>query len=147
MDEGLLVGESFGVDASLVPANANKTRGIESKEGLPADLTSRAVDECIEALNDAAFGASTKAVSKYISPVDPAARWTGADGGAAYFAYSTIYLVDLDNAVGSLQTPCSHILDTRDLDETHSGHKLIGIRRLRWGNFRTSERWLGTHPG
>ncbi|MCP4319586.1 MAG: transposase, partial [Hyphomicrobiales bacterium] len=38
-------------------------------------------------------------VPKYISPVDPGARWTGADGGAAYFAYSTNYLVDLDNAV------------------------------------------------
>ncbi|MDD7973408.1 transposase [Roseinatronobacter alkalisoli] len=31
--------------------------------------------------------------------MDPAARRTGADGGAAYCAYSTNYLVDLDNAV------------------------------------------------
>ena len=99
MDEGLVGGHSFGVDASLIPANANQTRGIESKEGLPPDLTSRAVDEYLETLDDAAFGASTDAVPKFISPVDPAARWTGADGGAAYFAYSTNYLVDLDNAV------------------------------------------------
>lgn len=99
IDEGLVGGDSFGVDASLIPANANQTRGVESNEGLPADLTSRAVDEYIETLNDAAFGASTKAIPKYISPVDPAARWTGADGGAAYFAYSANYLVDLDNAV------------------------------------------------
>lgn len=99
MDEGLVGGHSFGVDASLIPANANQTRGVESKQGLPSDLTSRAIDEYIETLNDAAFGASTKAIPKYISPVDPAARWTGADGGAAYFAYSTNYLVDLDNAV------------------------------------------------
>jgi transposase len=99
IDEGLVGGDSFGVDASLIPANANQTRGVESKDGLPSDLTSRAVDEYIETLNDAAFGASTKAIPKYISPVDPAARWTGADGGAAYFAYSTNYLVDLDNAV------------------------------------------------
>ena len=41
----------------------------------------------------------TKVVPKYISPVDPAARWTGADGGAAFCAYSTNYMVDLDNAV------------------------------------------------
>ncbi len=45
-----------------------------------------------------AFGASTKVVPKYFSPVDPAARWTGADGGAAFFAYSTNYMMDLDNA-------------------------------------------------
>ncbi len=99
MDEGLVGGHSFGVDASLIPANANQTRGVDSKEGLPPDLTSRAVDEYLETLDDAAFGASTDAVPKFISPVDPAARWTGADGGAAYFAYSTNYLVDLDNAV------------------------------------------------
>lgn len=99
MDEGLVGGHSFGVDASLIPANANQTRGVDSKKGLPPDLTSRAVDEYLETLDDAAFGASTDAIPKFISPVDPAARWTGADGGAAYFAYSTNYLVDLDNAV------------------------------------------------
>ncbi len=99
LDEGLVGGESFGVDASLIPANANQTRGIESKEGLPPDLTTRVVEEYLETLDDAAFGGSTKVVPKYISPVDPAARWTGADGGAAFFAYSTNYMVDLDNAV------------------------------------------------
>ncbi len=97
--EGLVGGESFGVDASLIPANANQTRGIESKEGLPPDLTTRVVEEYLETLDDAAFGASTEVVRKYISPVDPAARWIGADGGAAFFAYSTNYMVDLDNAV------------------------------------------------
>jgi transposase len=86
MDAGLVGGHSFGVDAGLIPANANQTRGVDRKDGLPPDLTSRAVDEYLETLDDAAFGASTDAVPKFISPVDPAARWTGADGGAAYFA-------------------------------------------------------------
>jgi len=99
MDEGLVGGHSFGVDASLIPANANQTRGVDSKDGLPSELTSRAVDEYLETLDDVAFGASTTAIPKFVSPVDPAARWTGADGGAAYFAYSTNYLVDLDHAV------------------------------------------------
>ena len=57
MDEGLVGGHSFGVDASLIPANANQTRGVDSKEGLPTDLTSRAVDEYLETLDDVAFGA------------------------------------------------------------------------------------------
>jgi transposase len=35
IDEGLVGGERFGVDAGLIPANANQTRGIDSKEGLP----------------------------------------------------------------------------------------------------------------
>jgi hypothetical protein len=33
------------------------------------------------------------------SPADPAARWTGAHGGQAFFAYSTNYLIDTDNAI------------------------------------------------
>lgn len=99
IDEGLVGGEGFGVDASLIPANANQTRGVDGKEGLPPELTSQAIDEYLETLDDAAFGASTKVVPKFISPVDPGARWTGADGGAAYFAYSTNYLVDLDHSV------------------------------------------------
>ena len=36
---------------------------------------------------------------KFISPADPAARWTGAHGGQAFFAYSTNYLIDTDNAI------------------------------------------------
>lgn len=68
INEGLVGGHSFGVDASLIPANANQTRGVDSKEGLPPELASRAVDEYLETLNDAAFGAATKVVPKYISP-------------------------------------------------------------------------------
>jgi hypothetical protein len=36
---------------------------------------------------------------KYVSPVDPAARWSAADRGKAHFLYSANYLVDLENAV------------------------------------------------
>jgi hypothetical protein len=34
-----------------------------------------------------------------LSPSDPAARWTGAHGGQAFFAYSTNYRVDVENGV------------------------------------------------
>jgi hypothetical protein len=34
-----------------------------------------------------------------VSPSDPAARWTGAHGGQAFFAYPTNYLVDVENAI------------------------------------------------
>jgi len=50
-------------------------------------------------LDDAAFGAATPVTPKFISPADLAARWTGANGGLAFFAYSANYLVDLDNAI------------------------------------------------
>ena len=50
-------------------------------------------------LDDAAFGAATEVTPKFISPADPAARWTGANGGQAFFAYSTNYLIGVDNAI------------------------------------------------
>ncbi|TDX83719.1 DDE family transposase [Neorhizobium sp. R1-B] len=34
-----------------------------------------------------------------ISPTDPAARWTAAKGGAAFFAYTANYMIDLDHAI------------------------------------------------
>src|SRR5665213_2415583 len=48
---------------------------------------------------DAAFGAATEVTPKFISPADPAARWTGAHGGQAFFAYSTNNLIDVENAI------------------------------------------------
>ena len=63
------------------------------------EVSSRAVDEYMAVLDDAAFGAATEVTPKFISPADPAARWTGAHGGQAFFAYSANYLIDLDHAV------------------------------------------------
>jgi hypothetical protein len=36
---------------------------------------------------------------KFVSPSDPAAQWTGALRGPAFFAYATNYLIDTANAV------------------------------------------------
>jgi transposase len=99
MCEGLVGGEGFAADASLIAADANRQRGVPGAVGLPAEAASRAINEYLAVLDDAAFGGSTPVVPKFISPADPAARWTGADKGPAYFAYSTNYLIDLDHAV------------------------------------------------
>lgn len=99
IDAGLVGGEAFAVDASLIKADANRQKGVVGAEGLPPDATSRAITEYLDVLDDAAFGAATEVVPKFLSPADPAARWTGADGGLAYFAYSTNYLIDLDHAI------------------------------------------------
>ena len=64
-----------------------------------ADAASRATQEYLDTLDDAAFGAATPVKPKAISPADPAARLTGANGDRPFFAYSTNYLVDLDHAV------------------------------------------------
>jgi hypothetical protein len=38
-------------------------------------------------------------VPKFVSPADPAAQWTGAHKGHAFFAYAANYLIDLKTAV------------------------------------------------
>jgi transposase len=99
MAEGLVGGEGFAVDASLIRADANRQTGGPGSEGLPPDTDNRAVREYLATLDDAAFGAATPVVPKFLAPADPASRWTCAHGGQAYYAYSTNYLIDLDHAV------------------------------------------------
>jgi transposase len=99
LKEGLVGGEGFAVDGSLIRADANRQRGVEGDQWAVPEKSSRAVEEYLAVLDDAAFGAATPVTPKFISPADPAARWTGAHGGLAYFAYSANYLIDLDNAI------------------------------------------------
>ena len=97
--EQLVGGEGFAVDASLIKTDANRQKGIEGNKGLPPEAAGRAIDEYLAVLDDAAFGAATEVTPKFVSPSGPAARWTGAHGGQAYFAYSTNYLIDVENAI------------------------------------------------
>src|ERR1700691_4952317 len=95
---GLIGGEGFAVDASLIAADANKQRSIAGQDWRrdrdPA-RSSRAVKEYLATLDDTAWGAASDIVPKFISPSDPAAQWTGAHKGPAFFAYSDNYLIDV----------------------------------------------------
>jgi len=99
IDEGLVGGEGFAVDASLIHADAGDRNRVEGSAGLPPDATGRAVEEYLAVLDDAAFGAASEVTPKFIAPADPAARWTAAHRGPAFFAYSANYLIDVDNAI------------------------------------------------
>jgi transposase len=48
IDEGLVGGESFAVDASLIKADANRQNGIEGEKGLPPRAAGRAIEEYID---------------------------------------------------------------------------------------------------
>jgi hypothetical protein len=100
--EGLVGGDGFAVDASLIAADANKQRSIPGDQWRVDDLgadAGQAVREYLATLDDAAFGAASEVTPKFISPSDPAAQWTGAHKGHAFFAYATNYLIDTENAV------------------------------------------------
>jgi transposase len=94
---GLVGGQEFAVDASLIVADANKQRSIQgSKWKKEHDArASRAVKEYLATLDEAAWGAASDVVPKFVSPSDPAAQWTGAMRGPAFFAYADNYLVDV----------------------------------------------------
>ena len=102
MAEGLVGGEGFAVDASLIQADANKQRSVPGKEWslekIPANA-GQAVKDYLARLDDAAFGAASSKQPKFVSPSDPAAQWTGALRGPAFFAYADNYLIDTEHAV------------------------------------------------
>jgi transposase len=102
MAEGLVGADGFAVDASLIAADANKQRSVPSDEWKPEevkDKACRAVREYLATLDDAAFGAASPVTPKFVSRSDPAAQWTGAHKGHAFFAYATNYLIDTDHGV------------------------------------------------
>ena len=100
--EGLVSADGFAVDASLIAADANKQRSVPSREWKPEEIketATRAAQEYLATLDDAAFGAASPATPKFISRSDPAAQWTGAHKGHAFFAYANNYLIDTDHGV------------------------------------------------
>src|ERR1043165_3803408 len=74
IDEGLVGGEGFAVDASLIQADASDRNRAEGAAGLPPAAAGRAVDEYLAVLDDAAFGAASEVTPKFIAPADPATR-------------------------------------------------------------------------
>lgn len=98
MVAGLVGGKGFAVDASLIVADANKQRSIPGSEWSKTrdpQGASRAMREYLATLDDAAFGAASEVTPKFVSPSDPAAQWTGAMRGPAFFAYADNYLIDV----------------------------------------------------
>lgn len=97
MDEGLVRGEGFATDASMIKADVqrhNSKAGDEIEWGDP-DQVSRPIREYLAALERD----NPLPLPKRISLTDPSATWTAAAGGPAIFAYSTNYLIDLQDGV------------------------------------------------
>jgi transposase len=100
MDAGLVKGEGFAVDASVMEADASRYHGKAPGEidwSLPERQT-RAVAEFLGALDDEDGNADRK-LPKVISPVDPCAAWTAKANKRVQFGYGLNYLIDVENAV------------------------------------------------
>lgn len=99
MAAGLVKGEGFAVDASLIAANASHQHSVppgELCDWTNPEIDTRAMREYLAALDDEALAA---VVPRKVSLSDPQSRWTAATGGIAFFAYSTNYLIDTAHGV------------------------------------------------
>jgi transposase len=119
MTEGLVRGEGFAVDASIVKADANRRRGVPSEEGIDwgnPELGTRAVREYLQGLEEEGQIGTTP---KNISLTDPGARWTAAPGCPAFFAYSTNYLVDIHaGVIVDVEATAAHRTEENDATKT-----------------------------
>jgi transposase len=119
MTEGLVRGDGFAVDASIVKADANRRRGVPSEEGIDwsnPQLGTRAIREYLEELEEEG---QIGTIPKNISLTDPGARWTAAPGCPAFFAYSTNYLVDIHaGVIVDVEATAAHRTEENDATKT-----------------------------
>jgi transposase len=101
MDAGLVQGEGFAVDASVMEADASRYHGKAPDEvdwSVPQRQT-RAVKEYLAALDVDAQPNHDRKPPKLISPSDPCAAWTAKANKRVQFGYGLNYLIDIANAV------------------------------------------------
>lgn len=101
MTAGLVGGEGFAVDASVIEADASR---FERVKGSDVDWTleqrnSRPVQEYLNALESDNPPINPEQEPKAMSPCDPTAAWTVRGRSKVMFGYSLNYLMDMENAV------------------------------------------------
>ena len=100
MDAGLVKGEGFAVDASVIEANASRYHGKVPGEidwSVPERQT-RAAAEFLAGLDDEDPDADHKP-PKLISPSDPCSAWTAKANKRVQFGYGLNYLIDIAHAI------------------------------------------------
>ena len=100
MNAGLVKGEGFAVDASVIEADASRYHGKAPDEidwSEPKRQT-RAVVEFLSGLDDDNPDADRK-IPKVISPSDPCSAWTAKANKRVQFGYGLNYMIDIENAV------------------------------------------------
>src|SRR5690349_2432365 len=101
MAAGLVKGEGFAVDASVMEANASRYHGKAPDEVVWAEpeRQTRAVREYLASLEAENEANPNRKAPKVISPSDPCSAWTAKANKRVQFGYGLNYLVDTENAV------------------------------------------------
>src|SRR5215470_4505525 len=154
MANGLVKGEGFAVDASVMEANASRYHGKAPDElgWTDAQRQKRAVAEYLAALEAEARSQEARSQSeidgdnrdgsdhggnsrpdrkppKVISPSDPSSAWTAKANKRVLFGYGLNYLIDVEHAiiVDVEATPA------RTYDEVEASRTMIERTRHRFG--------------
>jgi len=101
MDAGLVGGEGFAVDASVIEADASRFKRVQGSEidWSDEERARHPVREYLEALDGAHAPTNPERKPKALSPVDPSAAWTTRGRHKVMFGYSLNYLIDTQDAV------------------------------------------------
>jgi transposase len=101
MEAGLVGGEGFAIDASVIEADASRYQRVEGSEINWTDerRSTRAVREYLTALKGDNPPINPKQKPKAMSPVDPTAAWTTRGRNKVMFGYSLNYLIDMEHSV------------------------------------------------
>ncbi len=101
MGAGLVGGEGFAVDASVIEADASRFQRVEGNEidWTEAQRAGRPVREYLAALDGEHSPTNSERKPKALSPTDPTAAWTTRGRHKVMFGYSLNYLIDMDHAV------------------------------------------------
>ena len=101
MTAGLVGGEGFAVDASVIEANASRFQRVEGSEVDWTDeqRASRPVQEYLVALEGENPPINPKQMPKAMSPTDPCAAWTTRGRHKVMFGYSLNYLIGMEHSV------------------------------------------------
>ncbi len=121
MAAGLVRGEGFAVDASVIEADASRFQRIEGSEVDWSDeqLASRPVREYLAALDGEHSPTNPERAPKALSPTDPAAAWTTRGRHKVMFGYSLNYLIDMENTV-ILDVEATPTRITKEVDATET---------------------------
>ena len=101
MAAGLVRGEGFAVDASVIEADASRFKRVE---GATIDWTDeerarRPIREYLEALDGGTAPTNPERAPKALSPTDPCSAWTTRGRNKVMFGYSLNYLIDMEHAI------------------------------------------------
>jgi transposase len=101
MAAGLVGGEGFAVDASVIEADASRFQRVEGDEinWTDAQQARRPIREYVSALDGEHSPTNPERKPKALSPTDPSAAWTTRGRHKVMFGYSLNYLIDTEEAV------------------------------------------------